>query len=278
MSITTDIDRLPSLREVIARHELWTRKSLGQHFLCDLELTRLIADLAGDLAGMTVFEIGPGPGGLTRALVQSEAAKVIAVEKDSRCLAALTDLVKAANGKLQIIEGDAMKTDLTALAPAPRAVVANLPYNVGTELLIGWLHTMHGFESLTLMFQLEVALRIAAAPGNKDYGRLSVISQFCCDVELVLEVPAEAFTPPPKVDSAVVRLTPRKNRPADVDIKTLEKVTMAAFGQRRKMLRSSLKPLGGEELLKAAGIDPTLRAENLSVADFENLVRVLKKA
>ncbi|MGB9151572.1 MAG: 16S rRNA (adenine(1518)-N(6)/adenine(1519)-N(6))-dimethyltransferase RsmA [Alphaproteobacteria bacterium] len=281
----TDLSSLPPLRDVIARYELRTRKSLGQHFLCDLDLTREIAEAAGDLSGCTVFEIGPGPGGLTRALVESDAVQVIAVEKDERCVAALADVVAASQGKLHLITGDAMKTDLLALAKAPRAIVANLPYNIGTELLLGWLEEIAGvapsqqaqypYRSLTLMFQSEVVDRLCAAPGSKAYGRLSIITQFCCDARRVLDVPAEAFTPPPKVDSAVIHLTPRRDRPADISFVTLGKVTAAAFGQRRKMLRSSMKSLGGEELLNRAGIDPTLRAENLSLAEFETLARLV---
>jgi 16S rRNA (adenine1518-N6/adenine1519-N6)-dimethyltransferase len=269
------IDALPPLREVIAAHELRARKSLGQHFLCDLNLTRRIAEAAGDLSGCTVFEVGPGPGGLTRALTQSTALRVIAVEKDPRFVAVLADLVEAAAGKVQLISGDALKTDWVKLAPAPRAVVANLPYNVGTELLLGWLRSINEYRSLTLMFQSEVVDRLCAAPDSKAYGRLSVITQFCCHVERVLDIPAGAFAPPPKVDSAVAHLTPRLNRPTDVTFATLEKVTAAAFGQRRKMLRSSLKPLGGEELLNRATIDPTRRAETLSLAEFETLARLV---
>jgi len=270
-----DLSSLPPLRDVIARHELRTRKSLGQHFLCDLTLTRRIAEVAGDLSGCTVFEVGPGPGGLTRALVESPADSVIAVEKDERCVAALEDLVAASNGKLRLIAGDALKTDFLVLAPTPRAVVANLPYNVGTELLLGWLHTMDDYRSLTLMLQAEVVDRLCADPGGKIYGRLSVITQFCCQVKRVLDVPASAFTPPPKVDSAVVHLTPRMNRPRDIPFAKIEKVTAAAFGQRRKMLRSSLKPLGGEDLLNRAGINPERRAETLSLAEFEALARLV---
>ena len=270
-----DLSYLPPLREVIAAHELRTRKALGQHFLCDLNLTRRIAEVAGDLTGCTVFEVGSGPGGLTRALVESDAAAVIAIEKDNRCVAALADVVAAAKGKLRLIAGDAMKTNFTELAPAPRAIVANLPYNIGTELLLGWLREIDNYRSLTLMFQSEVVDRLCAAPHSKAYGRLSVITQFCCNVTRVLDVPAEAFTPPPKVNSAVAHLTPRADRPTDIAFATLEKVTAAAFGQRRKMLRSSLKPLGGEELLRRAGIDPTLRAENLSLANFETLARLV---
>lgn len=271
----TDLSFLPPLRDVIARYELRTRKSLGQHFLCDLNLTRRIAEKAGDLSGCAVFEIGPGPGGLTRALVESDAAQVIAIEKDERCVAALAEVVAASEGKLRVIAGDAMKADLTAMAAAPRAIVANLPYNIGTELLLGWLEHIEDFRSLTLMFQSEVVDRLCAAPGSKAYGRLSIITQFCCDAQRVLDVPASAFTPPPKVESAVIRLTPRKDRPKDIGFATMGKVTAAAFGQRRKMLRSSMKPLGGEELLRRAGIDPTLRAENLSLADFETLARII---
>ncbi|HEU0117904.1 MAG TPA: 16S rRNA (adenine(1518)-N(6)/adenine(1519)-N(6))-dimethyltransferase RsmA, partial [Alphaproteobacteria bacterium] len=250
-------------------------KSLGQHFLCDLNLTRRIAESAGDLSDCTVFEVGPGPGGLTRALLGTKAKKVIAVEKDERCIEALQEVVSASAGRLEVIEGDALKTDLTTLSDAPRAIVANLPYNIGTELLLNWLKQINEFRSLTLMFQAEVVDRLTATPDNKSYGRLSVITQFCCTAKRVMDLPARAFTPPPKVDSAVVHLTPRTDRPKDVDVKTLEKVTMAAFGQRRKMLRSSLKPLGGEDLLKRAGINPELRAENLSLQDFENLARLV---
>jgi 16S rRNA (adenine1518-N6/adenine1519-N6)-dimethyltransferase len=273
---TATLDALPPLRDVIARYDLMARKALGQHFLCDLNITRCIAEYAGDLTGCTVFEIGPGPGGLTRALLETKAKKVIVIEKDERCLGALADIATVSDKRLEIIAGDALKVDLTTLAEAPRVIIANLPYNIGTELLLNWLHQIEAYKSLTLMFQAEVADRLAAKPGSKTYGRLSVITQFCCDVKRVMDLPARAFTPPPKVDSAVVYITPRKDRPTDVDLKMLEKVTMAAFGQRRKMLRSSLKSLGGEELLKRAGINPELRAENLSVAAFENLVRCLK--
>jgi len=269
------VDLLPPLRDVIAKHDLMARKSLGQHFLCDLNLTRAIAESAGDLSGCTVFEIGPGPGGLTRALLGTKAKKIIAIEKDRRCLAALADVVKASEGRLEVMEGDALKADLTTLAPAPRAVVANLPYNIGTELLLNWLRQMDKYRSLTLMFQAEVVDRLVADPSHKIYGRLSVITQFCCNVKRMLDIPAQAFTPPPKVDSAVAHFTPRINRPIDIAFETIEKVTAAAFGQRRKMLRSSLKPLGGEDLLHRAGINPELRAENLSVSDFEKLARLI---
>jgi 16S rRNA (adenine1518-N6/adenine1519-N6)-dimethyltransferase len=267
------LDRLPPLRDVVKRHGLMARKSLGQHFLCDLNLTQCIAKCAGDINGCTVFEIGPGPGGLTRALLGTKAKILIAIEKDRRFIAALANVVAASKGRLRVIEGDALDMDLTTLADAPRAIVANLPYNVGTELLIGWLRQMPAYKSMTLMFQAEVAERLAAKPDTKAYGRLSVITQFCCNVERVLNIPAQAFTPPPKVDSSVVLMTPRKDRPHDVAFEAMEKVTAAAFGQRRKMLRSSLKSLGGEDLLRRAGINPQLRAENLTVRDFEKLVR-----
>lgn len=269
---------LPPLRDVIARHQLMARKSLGQHFLCDLNLTRCIADAAGDLESCTVFEIGPGPGGLTRALVASNAKKIIAIEKDIRCIAALEDVVSAADGRLDVVGGDALKVDLIKLADAPRAIVANLPYNIGTELLLNWLHQIHNYRSLTLMFQSEVVDRLTAPPGSKTYGRLSVIAQFCCTVKRVMDIPAAAFTPPPKIDSAVAHFEPRIDRPTDVKIETIEKITAAAFGQRRKMLRSSLKSIGGEDLLKRAGINPELRAEVLSLQDFENLARCIEKA
>jgi 16S rRNA (adenine1518-N6/adenine1519-N6)-dimethyltransferase len=270
-----DLSLLSPLRDVIDRFDLRARKALGQHFLCDLNLTRRIVGAAGDLSACTVFEVGPGPGGLTRALAESEAVHVIAIEKDARFQPALEEIVRASEGKVELVMGDALKVDLASLAPSPRAIVANLPYNVGTDLLLGWLRRVENFRSLTLMLQSEVVDRLCAEPGSKAYGRLSVITQFACTAKRALNVPAAAFTPPPKVDSAIVHLTPRQNRPADVAFSTLEKVTGFAFGQRRKMLRSSLKPLGGEQLLMRAGIDPTLRAENLSLTQFETLARLV---
>ncbi|MDP9126758.1 MAG: 16S rRNA (adenine(1518)-N(6)/adenine(1519)-N(6))-dimethyltransferase RsmA [Pseudomonadota bacterium] len=270
-----DPDSLPPLRDVIARHGLMAKKSLGQHFLCDLNLTRRIAACAGDLKGCTVFEIGPGPGGLTRALLATGAEKVIAIEKDRRCIEALGSLVEAAQGRLQIIEADALKCDLPSQATGPLAIVANLPYNIGTELLIKWLHEIDAYRSLTLMFQSEVVDRLVAKPGGKVYGRLSVITQFCCDAARAFNIPARAFTPPPKVDSSVVHLTPRANRVPDLPLESLEAITAAAFGQRRKMLRSGLRALGGEEVLNKCGINPESRAETLSVADFVTLARAM---
>jgi 16S rRNA (adenine1518-N6/adenine1519-N6)-dimethyltransferase len=274
----TDLIPLPPLREVIARYELRARKSLGQHFLCDLNLTRRIVKAAGDLTGCAVFEVGSGPGGLTRALAESDAACIFAIEKDPRFIAALEDIVAASGGKVKLISGDALKINLASLSPAPRAIVSNLPYNIGTELLLCWLRELHSYRSLTLMFQAEVVDRLMAPPGSKTYGRLSVITQFCCEGRRVLSVPAAAFTPPPKVDSAVVHLTPRAARPSDVPFATMEKVTACAFGQRRKMLRSSLKPLGGESLLNCAGIDPTRRGETLSLTEFETLARLVAQS
>lgn len=269
------LDDLPPLREVIARHGLQARKGLGQHFLLDLNLTRRIVAAAGDLSGCTVIEIGPGPGGLTRALLESDAARIVAVEKDPRCVAALAELVAVGGGRLRVVEADALAWDPVAETSAPRAIVANLPYNVGTPLLIGWLRRMEAFRSLTLMFQAEVADRLVAGPGDPAYGRLSVLTRFCAVPQRVLSLPARAFTPPPKVDSAVVRLVPRPDRPADVPLAVLEKVTAAAFGQRRKMLRASLKALGGAALLERAGIAPDRRAETLALAEFETLARAV---
>ncbi|MBU6474531.1 MAG: 16S rRNA (adenine(1518)-N(6)/adenine(1519)-N(6))-dimethyltransferase RsmA [Alphaproteobacteria bacterium] len=263
---------LPPLRDVIARHGLMAKKSLGQNFLLDLNLTAKIAGAAGDLAGKNVIEIGPGPGGLTRALLDTGAASVHAVEYDGRCVEALQEVVSAADGRLVLHAADALETDMAALCPAPRAVVANLPYNIATALLTGWLENIDAFESLTLMFQREVAERIAAKPRTKDYGRLSIVAQWRAKVEIKFDIPPSAFTPPPKVTSTVVRFTPKKRADA-VPFKIMERVTAAAFGQRRKMLRQSLKQLGCdvEKLLAAADIPPTARAEEIDIAGFVRL-------
>jgi 16S rRNA (adenine1518-N6/adenine1519-N6)-dimethyltransferase len=267
------VDELPPLREVIARFDLGARKALGQNFLLDLNLTGRIARSAGDLSGVTVIEIGPGPGGLTRALLNSDAAAVVAVERDSRCIVALADLVDASEGRLRLIEGDALEVDPEAIAPAPRAIVANLPYNVATPLLIGWLKRIEQFRSLTLMFQREVADRLSAKPGSKAYGRLSVISQWRAEVRPMFNLPARAFTPPPKIESTVVQLIPRAV-PEPAEFSDMEAVTAAAFGQRRKMLRASLKSLGNAEaLIDEAGLIPTQRAEEVPVAGFAALAR-----
>jgi len=268
---------LSPLRQVIARYELGAKKSLGQHFLLDLNLTGRIARAAGDLTGVAVIEVGPGPGGLTRALLDTPAREIVAIERDPRCVEALGELRESAGGRLRVVAGDALEIDAAALVEAPRAIVANLPYNVATPLLIGWLRRIEAFESLTLMFQREVADRLAARPGSKTYGRLSVISQWRAEVRPLFNLPARAFTPPPKVESTVVRLTPRTNpEPAAWD--AFERVTAAAFGQRRKMLRASLRPLGNaERLLDETGLPPTARAEEIDVAGFAALARAIDR-
>jgi 16S rRNA (adenine1518-N6/adenine1519-N6)-dimethyltransferase len=269
---------LPPLREVIARHGLGARKALGQHFLLDLNLTRRIARAAGAIAEGTVVEIGPGPGGLTRALLECGAAHVVAIERDERCAAALAEVQAAFPGRLDLVMGDALAIDPATVAPAPRRIVANLPYNISTALLLRWLERPGDYAGMTLMFQKEVADRLLARPGDPDYGRLSVIVQWLCRVRRLFDVPASAFVPPPKVTSSVVEIVPRAEPLAPADRRTLERVTQAAFGQRRKMLRASLRPLGGEALLVACGIEPTRRAEELSVEDFAGIARHLTPA
>ena len=266
---------LPPLRDLIARHGLNARHALGQHFLLDANLVGRIVRQAGDLAGRHVVEVGPGPGGLTRALLASAAAGIVAVELDTRAVRLIGELAEGFEGRLKVIEADAMKLDLTALVPAPRQIIANLPYNVASPLLIGWLRQAAQWERFTLMFQDEVADRICAAPDTPAYGRLSVIAQFVCRTEYRLRIPPSAFVPPPKVNSAVVTLTPHAALPSPALFSAMERVTAAAFGQRRKMLRGSLKPIGGERLLAAAGIDGVRRAETLSVAEFARLATLL---
>lgn len=261
------------LREVIARHDLAARKSLGQHFLLDLNLTARIARFAAPFTDHHVLEIGPGPGGLTRALLATDAASLTAVELDQRAIAALDPLT--ADPRLRLVAADARQIDIANLLPAPRLVVANLPYNVGTPLLIAWLREAHRFARLVLMFQREVADRICAAPDTPAYGRLAVLAQTTCRAELCLRLPPSAFVPPPEVHSAVVRLTPHPIQPGADFLAALERITAAAFGQRRKMLRSALKPLGGADLLDAAGIDPARRAETLTIAEFTVLTTTL---
>jgi 16S rRNA (adenine1518-N6/adenine1519-N6)-dimethyltransferase len=270
---------LAPLKASLAAHGLLADKRLGQHFLLDLNVTGKIARLAGPLQGRAVIEVGPGPGGLTRALLEA-GARVIAIEKDRRFGPVLAELAAAAGGALTVIEGDALKADEAALlaehAPGlPARIVANLPYNVGAPLLVKWLRTASRFEAMVLMFQKEVAERIVAPVGGRAYGRLSVLCQAVCEAEIVMSLPARAFTPPPKVDSAVVRLTPRADGPAPELLAALERTTQAAFGQRRKMLRSSLKPLGGEALCRAAGIDPNERAEQVPVEGFLALAALI---
>ncbi len=266
----TETDTLPPLREVIARYGLMADKSLGQHFLLDLNLTARIARAAGDLATGTTIEIGPGPGGLTRALLAA-GATVIAVEKDRRCRAILADIATVYPEQLTVIEADALTVDAATLGEAPRRIVANLPYNIGTELLLRWLQKPGAFESFTLMFQTEVAARITAPPDTGAYGRLSIMVQWLCETELLFHINPRAFTPPPQVQSTVVRLTPRA-KPIAARRETLERVTASAFGQRRKMLRQSLRAAAvdgdAEGLCRATGIDPTARAETLTVEQF----------
>ena len=273
------IDGLPPLRDVIERHGLRAKKSLGQNFLLDLNLTAKVSRAAGSLEGKTVIEIGPGPGGLTRALLMTGVKKVIAIERDDRCISALEEISAHYPGRLEIVADDAMTTDLSRLTlPGEKVkIIANLPYNIGTELLVTWLTLPQWppfYESLTLMFQREVALRIAAQAGDGAYGRLSVLCGWRTDAQIMFDIPPSAFTPAPKVTSSVVHLVPRSD-PLPVELKLLEKVTKAAFGQRRKMLRQSLKGIGGEELLARAGIDGTRRAETLDVAEFVGLARAL---
>jgi 16S rRNA (adenine1518-N6/adenine1519-N6)-dimethyltransferase len=267
-------DPLPPLREVIARHGLSARKSLGQNFLLDLNLTRRIARAAAPLAGHTIVEVGPGPGGLTRALLMEGAERVIAVERDARVLPALAEIAAAFPGRLEVVEADALSVDWPALVgSSPAKVVANLPYNIATPLLVGWLTSEPWppwYRSLTLMFQREVADRIAAVPGSKVYGRLSVIAQARARARTLFDIDRRAFTPPPKITSTLVEIVPLDVAPATCPIAALERVTAAAFGQRRKMLRASLKTLlpDPEPLLARAGIAPTVRAEELTVAEF----------
>lgn len=276
----TPITALPPLRDVISAHGLAARKGLGQHFLLDLNLTGKIARLAAPLDTGTVIEIGPGPGGLTRALLLAGARNLVAVEKDERCIAALQPLVEAAQGRLALVSADALKTNMEALGPAPRRIVANLPYNVGTPLLISWLRQAHLFTEMTLMFQKEVAERIVAQPGESAYGRLSVICNWRCRAEYGFTIPARAFTPPPKIDSAVVSLRPYDNPPFAGEMAMLERVTAAAFGQRRKTLRRALRSLSpvAEDVLSACGIDGGRRAETLSVTEFGTLAAAFAEA
>jgi 16S rRNA (adenine1518-N6/adenine1519-N6)-dimethyltransferase len=274
----TDGSTLPPLRDVINAYGLRAEKSLGQNFLLDLNLTGRIARCPGKLEGEAVVEIGPGPGGLTRAILAAGAKRLVAIEKDTRCLAPLEDVSKAFEGRLTVYNEDALKIDEAALMGEKSHIIANLPYNVATPLLIKWLKSREHFKSMTLMFQKEVADRIVAEPRTKAYGRLSIISQWLCHVSRQFDISPKAFTPPPKVVSTVIKLIPREEPAYPADPDTLEKVVAAAFGQRRKMLRASLKPLGGptEEILNLAGITPTKRAEELTVEEFCRLSEVYR--
>jgi len=265
------MDELASLREGLEREGLWANKGLGQHFLLDMNITRRIARTAGDIAGKPVIEVGPGPGGLTRALLEAGADPLIAVEKDARFLPLLAPLVDWSGARLRIVQGDALDVDEGALVAGAAHIVSNLPYNVGTPLLVKWLKAGAWRGPMMLMFQKEVAQRIVAKPGESAYGRLAVLAQARCEAKLAFTVPARAFTPPPKIDSAVVTLTDRADSYPHLD--ALEQVTAAAFGQRRKMLRSALRALTpeAEALLARAGVAPTARAEEIDQAGFRAL-------
>jgi len=276
-----NIQDLPSLSETVRAHGLGANKKLGQHFLLDMNLTDKIARLAAPLDGHHVAEIGPGPGGLTRALLLRGADKVLALEMDERFMAPLAEIGDLAEGRLEIIRGDALKVNIPEALPAPRKIVANLPYNVGTKMLINWISAKPVFWSqMVLMFQKEVAQRVVAAPGESAYGRLAILCQSVASCRMAFDVPARAFSPPPKVDSAVIVLEPLE-RPFE-DLKTLGEVTAAAFGQRRKMLRGSLKPVAKkygvvlEDWLESCGVEPTARPETLPVESFQALVLGIK--
>jgi 16S rRNA (adenine1518-N6/adenine1519-N6)-dimethyltransferase len=268
-------DQLPPLREIVGRFDIAAQKSLGQHFLFDLNLTRRVVSVAGKLSGLQVVEIGAGPGGLTRALLESEAEHVYAVERDPRAVNALRELAQHAGGRLTVLEGDALSLDLTRIMPGPRHVISNLPYNIGTQLLINWLMQADQFAAFTLMFQKEVAERIVAPSGGKSYGRLSVFSQWLTEVRIMFDIPASAFVPPPNVTSSVVHMKVRAHPLADAQREKLEIVTRAAFGQRRKMLRRSLAPIGGAALLEAAGVSEEARAEELTIDQFCAIARLI---
>jgi 16S rRNA (adenine1518-N6/adenine1519-N6)-dimethyltransferase len=281
------LDTLPPLREVIAQHGLGANKAFGQHFLLDLNLTGKIAGLAGDMSAVHAIEVGPGPGGLTRAILAAGARSLTVVEKDDRFLGALEEIGTASGGRLEIVQADALEVDEDTLLPAggERVILSNLPYNVGTLLLIKWLEAEPvWWHRAVLMFQREVADRVVASPGSKVYGRLAVISQARCQVRMGLKVPARAFTPPPKVDSAVVVLEPLPEAERFADVEALGIVTASAFGQRRKTLRRSLAQAAGqtsasaEDLLTAAGIDPGARAETVDVAGFRRLAEAWRAA
>ena len=263
--VNAAIEALPPLSEMVRALDMRARKSLGQNFLFDLNLTRRIARSAGSLTGTTI-EVGPGPGGLTRALLLEGAAQVIAVEKDFRASTVLGPLLAASDGRLQLVEGDALKTPLWDMGKSPRRIIANLPYNIATSLLIQWLEHAPAFESLTLMFQREVAERITAAPGDSAYGRLSILTGWLADAQILFDIPPEAFVPAPKITSSVVQIRPLPAPRFACSQTALETVTRLAFGQRRKMLRASLKSVGGAPMLEAAGIDPQSRPQDLDIA------------
>lgn len=273
-----EADGLPPLGDVISTHGLDAKKSLGQNFLLDLNLTGRIARAAGPLQDVTVLEIGPGPGGLTRALLSEGAKKVVAIERDARCLSALKEISDFYPGRLEIIEGDALEIDHRSLVSGPTRVVANLPYNIATPLLTNWLECdpwPPWYKSLTLMFQKEVAERIVAGPGSKTYGRLSILAGWRCETDIAFDVDRLAFTPPPKVTSSIVHLEPRVKPLFDANMRSLFVIVKAAFSQRRKMIRANMKGLGVDsaELFAQAGVEPSARAEQLSIEEFAALAR-----
>ena len=274
-----DLSHLPPLRDVIRDNELRAEKKLGQNFLLDLNLTDKIVRSAGDLSGVHAIEIGPGPGGLTRSLVSTDTASVTAFEYDQRAIKALQSLVEAGQGKLSLHHEDALDVDVTKYTKTPRAIVANLPYNIATPLLIGWLKVIYqdkeNIKSMTLMFQKEVAQRITARVGDKAYGRLAVLASWLCDASLKMDVPASAFTPPPKVTSSIVHLSPKNLDDTKPDFELIEKITAQAFGQRRKMIRSSLKNY--RDYFDVVGLDETARAENLSPDNYVALANAVRK-
>ena len=274
--IKTKIFKLPPLAVVVEKYDLTPNKSLGQNFIFDLNLTRKIARAANLSSNETIFEIGPGPGALTRALFIEGAGKIIAIERDKRAITALSELVDICNGKLELISDDALKVPINKMGVLPRRIVANLPYNIATQLLLNWLQTPNAFKAITVMVQKEVAMRICAKPGSSNYGRLSIITQWLTRPKMLFDIPASAFHPKPKVTSTLLEIIPRSQPLFPAKRQILEKITAQAFGQRRKMLRSSLKKVGGDDLLLATNIDPTLRPENLSIEDFCRLAQAYK--
>ena len=275
-NINTKIFNLPPIAVVVEKYDLTPNKSWGQNFIFDLNLTRKIARAANLSSNETIFEIGPGPGALTRALFIEGAGKIIAIERDKRAITALSELVDICNGKLELISDDALKVPINKMGVLPRRIVANLPYNIATQLLLNWLQTPNAFKAITIMVQKEVAMRICAKPGSSNYGRLSIITQWLTRPKMLFDIPASAFHPEPKVTSTLLEIIPRSQPLFPAKRQILEKITAQAFGQRRKMLRGSLKKVGGDDLLLATNIDPTLRPENLSIEDFCRLAQAYK--
>ena len=275
-NINTKIFNLSPIAVVVEKYDLTPNKSWGQNFIFDLNLTRKIARAANLSSNETIFEIGPGPGALTRALFIEGAGKIIAIERDKRAITALSELVDICNGKLELISDDALKVPINKMGVLPRRIVANLPYNIATQLLLNWLQTPNAFKAITVMVQKEVAMRICAKPGSSNYGRLSIITQWLTRPKMLFDIPASAFHPKPKVTSTLLEIIPRSQPLFPAKRQILEKITAQAFGQRRKMLRSSLKKVGGDDLLLTTNIDPTLRPENLSIEDFCRLAQAYK--